>query len=150
MLDVILAWIHFMFIFGLVGTLFAEFFFYQRTLRVEALQRLQRVDLAYGVIAAGVIASGVARVIYSPKTAAFYMHDTIFWTKMTLFLTVGLVSIIPTRHFLRLSLIEPVDGAITAPEATYVTMRRILAVEVVLLLFIPLCATLMAHGYGYR
>lgn len=150
MLDAILAWIHYIFIFVLVGTLFAEFFFYQRTLRVAALQRLQRVDLLYGIIAACVVASGIARVMYSPKTPAFYLHDTIFWTKMVLFVTVGLVSIIPTMHFLRLSRLEPVDGTITAPEAAYATMRKILTLEIVLLLFIPLCATLMAHGYGYR
>ena len=30
------------------------------------------------------------------------------------------------------------------------TMRRLLTLEIVLLLLIPLCASLMAHGYGYR
>ena len=150
MLDAILAWIHYIFIFVLVGTLFAEFFFYQRTLRVAALQRLQRVDLLYGIIAACVVASGIARVMYSPKTPAFYLHDTIFWTKMALFVTLGLISIAPTMHLIRLGRQAPADGAVQIPPQSYATIRRLLTLEIVLLLFIPLCATLMAHGYGYR
>ena len=51
MLDAILAWIHFMLIFALSGTLFAEFFFYQRSLTTTTLQRLQRVDAAFGILA---------------------------------------------------------------------------------------------------
>ena len=150
MVDTILAWIHFVFIFGLVGTLFAEFFFYQRTLRVEALIRLQRVDMLFGILAGAVIASGVLRVMYSPKTATFYVHDWIFWAKMALFVAVGLLSIVPTLHYLRLGRGTAKDTTVTVPERDYATIRRVLALEVVLLMFIPLCASLMAHGYGYR
>jgi putative membrane protein len=150
MLDAILAWFHFMAIIALASTIFAEAFFYQRALAVATLQRLQRVDIAYGIIAGIVVITGALRVIYSPKTPAFYLHDVIFWTKMALFLTVGLVSIAPTMHFIRLGRVTPVEGIVAVEQRTYATMRRLLVLEVVLLLFIPLCATLMAHGYGYR
>jgi uncharacterized membrane protein len=39
---------------------------------------------------------------------------------------------------------------VTILAGNYTMIRRLLTLEVVLLLFIPLCATLMAHGYGYR
>jgi putative membrane protein len=148
--DSIAAWVHFVFIFALVGTLFAEAFFYQPTLAIATLKRLQRVDIAFGILAGAVIISGIARIFISPKTPAFYMHDTIFWTKMALFLTLGLISMAPTMHYLRLGRQTPVDGTVTIPAENYTTIRRLLTLEIVLLLFIPLCATLMAHGYGYR
>ena len=150
MLDAILAWIHFMLIFALSGTLFAEFFFYQRSLTTTTLQRLQRVDAAFGILAGLVIVSGILRVIYSPKTAAYFLHDSFFRTKMVLFVTVGLVSILPTRHYLSLRNVPVAGGIVTVPEDSYAATRRWLTLEVVLLLFIPLCASLMAHGYGYH
>jgi putative membrane protein len=148
--DSIAAWVHFMCIFAMVGTLFAEAFFYQPTLAVATLKRLQRVDIAFGILAGTVVASGIARIYISPKTPAFYMHDTIFWTKMALFVTLGLISIAPTMHLIRLGRQAPADGAVQIPPQSYATIRRLLTLEIVLLLFIPLCATLMAHGYGYR
>ena len=149
MLDAILAWIHFMFIFALSGTVFAEAFFYQQTLAVATLQRLQRTDIAFGILAAFVLVSGILRVVYSPKTPSFYVHDTIFWTKIALFAALGIASIAPTMHYLALNKATPVDGAIAVPESTYKTIRALLTLEIVLLLLIPLCASLMAHGYGY-
>jgi putative membrane protein len=150
MLDAILAWIHFMLIFALSGTLFAEFFFYQRSLTATTLLRLQRVDAAFGILAGLVIVSGILRVIYSPKTPAYFLHDSFFWTKMVLYVTVGLISIAPTRHYLSLRSAPVVGGIVTIPENGYAATRRWLTLEVVLLLFIPLCASLMAHGYGYH
>ena len=65
-------------------------------------------------------------MIYSPKTPAFYLHDEIFWIKMTLFLAVGLVSIAPTMHFIRLSRATPDAGVVIIEERTYATIRRLL------------------------
>jgi uncharacterized membrane protein len=33
------------------------------------------VDQAYGMLAGAVILSGIARVVYSPKTAAYFVHN---------------------------------------------------------------------------
>jgi len=149
-LDAVLAWIHFMFIFALVSTVFAEAFFYQRTLALATLKRLQRVDIAFGILAGAVVLSGIARVMYSPKTPGFYLHDSIFWTKMALFGALGIASIVPTMHFIRLGKREPTGDTVAVDEKTYTTVRGVLTLELVLLLLIPLCASLMAHGYGYR
>jgi putative membrane protein len=150
MLDAIIAWLHFLAIFGFAACLFAEAAFYARSLPAQTLRRLSRIDIAYGILALAVIVTGVAHVIFSPKTPAFYLHDAIFWTKIGLFLTVGLLSIAPTVHLLRLrdasaqySLPVEIDAR------TYRTMRLCMTSELVLLAFIPLCAAFMARGYGY-
>ena len=150
MLDAVLAWLHFIAIFAFSACLFAEAFFYAPTLPAATLARLGRIDTAYGLLTIVVIASGIARLLYSPKTPGFYMHDVIFWTKMGLFVVVGLISIAPTIHFLRLRKATPrADGSIDIEPATYRTMRACLVAEISVFLFIPLCASLMAHGFGY-
>ena len=64
-------------------------------------RRLQRIDLFFGIAAVVVIVTGIARVVFGLKGADFYLHNPIFWTKMGLFLLVGLLSIAPTVHYLR-------------------------------------------------
>lgn len=69
--DALLAWAHFITIFALVGTVVAELVLYRSNMDSGALRRLQRVDLGYGVAAALVILTGVARVSFGLKGATF-------------------------------------------------------------------------------
>jgi putative membrane protein len=145
--DALLAWLHFVLIFGLVGCLFAEVFFYRDVLAGPTFARLRIVDRWYGIFAGLVILSGILRVIYSPKTAAYFLHNPIFWTKMSLFVAVALLSIPPTIHFLRIGATALPDGSIRIEPRAYARMRTLLLLEVALLIFIPLCAALMARGF---
>jgi putative membrane protein len=145
--DALLAWAHFICVFAFVGVVAAEIALYRRQMGGARLAQLQRVDLWYGIIAALVIVSGVARVTLGLKGPGFYLSNPVFWTKMTLFVIVGLLSIAPTMHYLRVRRIAAADGSVAIDERTYATVRRVLLAEGVLLVFIPLCATLLAHGY---
>ncbi len=147
LLDAMLAWLHFGLIFTLAGCLFAELFFYREVLAGPTFARLQTVDRAYGIVAGLVIASGILRVIYSPKTASYFLHNPIFWTKMSLFAAVALLSIPPTIHFLRAAGTAQPDGTIRIEPRAYSTTRTLLALEVALFMLIPLCAALMARGF---
>lgn len=143
--DALLAWIHFALILTLAGCLCAEIVLYRRTMARAALETIGRVDIAFGIVAGLVVASGISRVLTSPKGASYYMHDGMFWTKMTLFIAVALLSIAPTVHFLRLRA-RPGD-VIEADPSTYARTRAILTAEAALLLAIPLFAALMARGF---
>lgn len=150
MLDAVLAWVHFACIFGLVGCLFAEAFFYRQVIPATTFERLRGVDRWYGIMAGAVVVSGILRVTFSPKTPSYYMHDWIFWTKIALFVVVGLLSIPPTIHYLRSAAYAEPDGTVRIPAAVYGRTRLLLNVQVGLLFLIPLCASFMAHGFGYR
>ena len=147
LLDAILAWVHFVLIFGLVGCLFAEVFFYRDVLPAATFARLRQVDAAYGMLAGAVVFSGIARMVWSPKTAAYFLHNPIFWTKMSLFVAVALLSIPPTIHYVRIRSTAQPDGTVRVERSAYVKMRALLTVQVVLFAFIPLCAALMARGF---
>jgi putative membrane protein len=143
MRDVLLAWVHFLCIFALVSALVAELLLYRRTMDAARVSLLRGIDAGFGISAALVIASGLLRVFFGIKGAAFYAHDPVFWTKMALFAAVGLLSIPPTLHYLRLGR----DGDVTVPDGAFRRTWAFLVAEVGLLAFIPLFATLLAHGY---
>ena len=148
LLDPLLAWLHFLCIFTLVGALVAELVLYRREMHLARLTQLQRIDALYGVSAGLVILSGVLRVTLGIKGASFYLHSPIFWTKMGFFAAVALLSIPPTIHYLRLKASADPAGAVTVPAGSYRNMWALLATEAVLLACIPFFATLLTHGYS--
>jgi putative membrane protein len=141
--DALLAWVHFLCIFALVSTLISELVLYRREMDAARVTLLRSLDRLFGIAAGLVIVSGVLRVTLGLKGAVFYLHNPFFWTKMGLFLAVGLLSIPPTIHYLRLAS----DGTVIVPEAAYRRTWVFLGLEVALLAFSPLMATLLAHGY---
>jgi putative membrane protein len=146
LLDALLAWLHFLCIFTLVGALVAELVLYRREMSVARLMQLGQIDNLYGIAAGLVIVSGVLRVTLGLKGAAFYMHSPVFWTKMGFFVVVALLSIPPTIHYIRLKKSENA-GKVTVPEQPYRNMRALLLLESGLLACIPFLATLLTHGY---
>lgn len=148
LLDALLAWLHFICIFTLVGALVAELVLYRRRMDIARLTQLQRIDALYGISAGLVIVSGVLRVTLGLKGASFYLHNPIFWTKMGFFLAVALLSIPPTIHYLRLKRGAGASEAVVVPDRAYHSMWALLGTETVLLACIPFFATLLTHGYA--
>ena len=99
--DAILAYLHFGAIFTLIWFLAKEW----TLLRVGAdkvdLERLALADAGFGMAAGVVVATGALRAIFGVKGWSFYEHNHVFWLKMALFAIVGLLSIAPTKTFLR-------------------------------------------------
>jgi len=145
-LEALLAWLHFVCIFALVGTLISEVALYRRHMDLARLMTLRRVDAWYGISAGLVVISGILRVAFGVKGAAFYLHNPIFWTKMGFFIALGLLSIPPTIHYIRLASRADASGAVTVDDGGYRRMWVLLGVELVLLACIPLWAALLAAG----
>ena len=112
--DALLAYAHFICIFALASLLVGELLCLRKTLPADLVRRLQAVDQWYGIVAGLVIVSGLARLFFGLKGAAFYTHNPVFWTKMGLFVVVAIVSIVPTVTFARWK----------APRPRYAARRR--------------------------
>lgn len=146
LLDALLAWLHFLCIFMLVGTFVAELVLYRREMTVARITQLARIDSLVGISAGLVILSGVLRVTLGLKGASFYLHSPVFWTKMGFFLAVFALSIGPTIHFARLKR-SANAGSIVVPEGPFRNVWALMIAETVGLACIPLFATLLTHGY---
>jgi putative membrane protein len=144
--DALLAYFHFMSIFGLATVLIAEVILLRRILPPDMFYRLRLVDRWYGIIAVLVVVSGLLRLNLGLKGVAFYTGNPVFWTKMGLFVCVGLLSIVPTFAYLRWSRLAEDDGSIVLPEHEFTRVRTFVWLEIGLFVFIPLCATFMARG----
>jgi putative membrane protein len=142
----IAAYLHFLSIFATLAILAAEAALYRPRMSGATLALLRRLDLGYLVGAVAIIATGLARLFFFAKGAAFYAGNPVFWIKMALFLAVGLLSVPPTIHYLR-STPTPGGDVVVAPEA-YRRIRGFITAQLVLFAFIPLAATLMARGIG--
>jgi putative membrane protein len=143
--EIILRYLHFVSIFAIVGTLLSEHFMLKPTLRRSEIAKLSRIDAGYGIAAIVLVAAGLTLWLGGfGKPSLVYSKNWIFHVKITLFVTVGLLSIYPTVYFARNRKGDP-DEAVTVPKLVVWVIRF----ELLLLFIIPLLAGLMARGIGF-
>jgi putative membrane protein len=146
--DWTLASLHHLAVFTLAGVLAAELAIVTIDIDAKAIGRLARIDMAYGILAAIVVIVGVARVIWGAKGYEYYVANHIFWTKMVLFLLVGLLSIPPTLRYFSWGRQIRTDAAFRPEDSEVARVRLWLRAEAAFFLAIPVAAAAMARGYG--
>jgi putative membrane protein len=142
-LDLGLAIAHHIAVFGLVALLAMEGLALKDGV-VDPV-RLAKIDGAYGLVAGLVIAIGVCRVIWGGKGWAYYAENPFFWSKMGLFLAIGLLSIGPTLLILRWRKAAAGAAPFTPPAAELKRARQWVGLEAVLLVPLLACAAAMAR-----
>jgi putative membrane protein len=145
--DLILAVLHHLAIVSLIVLLAMEFALLRPGLSGDALRRLARIDMAYGIMAGIVIVVGICRVVWGVKGADFYLHNPWFWVKMASFAAIGLLSVPPTIALLKWRRALAADAGFVAPGESVARMRRFLHAEVTLLALVAAFAAAMAR-YG--
>ena len=147
--DALLAYTHFVAIIATVATVSIEALLCRPGLNQRWLKLLGRVDLLYLVAAGLAVTTGLLRAFLGVKGWAFYQNNPVFWLKIGLFVAVGLISILPTMRFIGWGkrLTNAADATLTDSEIS--ATARIIYIELFLLALIPLCASLMARGFGY-
>ncbi|MGH8700217.1 MAG: DUF2214 family protein [Burkholderiales bacterium] len=149
MLDATLAYLHFAAILLVAGFLVAEAMLLRGDLGARDIAALVRSDIAFAASAVLALATGLARVFFGAKSAAFYADNPLFWAKLGLFLAIGLISIRPTLAFLRWRRAARGAAGFSVPAAETKSARRYVLVELQLLALLPLAAVLMARGIGH-
>lgn len=148
MAQAIAAYLHYLSIFVLFALLSIEHLQFKLPLDLPRARQLIVVDMAYGLTAGVVLATGLARVIWFGKGSTYYLGNSLFHAKVGLFVLVALLSILPTFVFLnwRNQLKAGQVPSVSPRQAKLVIMT--IRLELLLLLIIPLLAVLMARGYG--
>lgn len=142
--EILLRYVHFISIFAIVGALTSEHLLLKKSMTRSEIGRLARIDAVYGVAALCLLAAGLTLWFGDVgKPAEFYSRNWIFHTKITAFLTVGLLSIYPTIFFIRNRKGDQSE-VMTIPKSIFWMLR----LELTLLLVIPFLAGLMAKGVG--
>ncbi len=147
-IDLLLAILHHLAVFTLVGILAAEFALLRPGLAGPRLNQLVRIDGAYGGVAGLVIVAGFLRVFFGASGPEYYLTNWVFWSKIGAFLGVGLLSIRPTMAILGWSRKAEADPDYVPPATEIAALRPVLYAQIGLLALIPIFAAAMARGYG--
>ena len=140
------AFLHHLAAFTLVSTVAIEFTLIRQDLTLSSARRLQVTDLMLGIAAGALLIIGLLRVFFFEKGASYYFHSHAFLTKLSLFIIIGLLSIIPTMEFLSWR------GALKAGQIPAISAKKLRLVtavihgELLAIVIILLCAAIMARG----
>jgi putative membrane protein len=146
----LLAYAHFVAILTLVVFITSEAALCRpEWMNAAVVRRLARVDIIYMGAAMAVLATGFARTYWGAKGFEWYWHQPLLHVKVTLFVIVGLISIAPTRAFIRWRKALDASGALPA-EAEVRKVRKLIMVQAHIVMLIPLAAVLLARGVWAR
>lgn len=144
----IMASLHHIAAFTVAACLVYEFVAYRKNLTVAEARNIQRVDLVYGIAAGLVLVAGFLRVYFFEKGSTYYFANHLFWTKMVLFVIIGLLSIYPTIRYVKWNPTLEANKSPEIPEAEYKNIRLLLWLEIIGLVLILFAAPAMARGLG--
>jgi putative membrane protein len=141
----IAAYAHYLSIFITLALLASELALFRPHMEARTVRLLPRLDLLYLLAVVAIIVTGLLRLFFFAKGAAFYAASEFFWIKMGLFAIVGLLSLPPTVAFLATRKAAAGQSVDLAPERFY-RIRSFIVAELGVFALIPLAATLMARG----
>ena len=145
-MSTLFAFLHHFCAFTLVSAVAIEFTLIRGELTLASARKLLATDAVLGISAAALLAIGLLRVFLFEKGADYYFHSHAFIAKLSIFIAIGLLSIVPTREFLSWR------GALRAGQVPEVSgkklqlVRRLLHGELFAIVLILLCAAIMARG----
>jgi putative membrane protein len=146
--DLVLAIVHHLLVFTLIGVLAFEIGTVRLTITHDEILRVGRIDNWYGILAGVIVVVGFVRAIFAAKGWAYYQVNLFFWAKIATFLVIGLLSIPPTVAIIRWRKALKSDAAFAPPANAITRVRGYLWAEAALFLLLPVFAAAMARGYG--
>ncbi len=144
----LVAFGHFLAFFALTAALVLQLALLTESLTVETARRIKRADVVLGISATLLLIFGFLRVFYFEKGSEYYLGNEFFWIKLGLFIIAGLISIYPSVVYRRWNSELQQDIAPDLSHGTVLLLKKIIHWELVLILGILVCASLMAKGFG--
>jgi putative membrane protein len=140
------AFLHHLCAFTVVAALAIEFILIGQAFSHATAKRLAVTDAVLGVTAGLLFVVGLYRVFFFEKGADYYFHSHAFLTKLSVFIAVALISIIPTVEFLKWR--KPLKAgqlpSVSAEKLRFI--KKIIHGELAAVVIIVLCAAFMARG----
>lgn len=139
---VLVKYLHILAILVLVSTLVVEHVLLKPIMSYQDVKKIARIDGVYGLSAVVVLITGLTLWLAVGKHSQFYTLNPVFHAKLAMFVLIALISLYPTLFFLRAR--HHYQHEVAIPQKVSWCIRA----ELLLLVFMPLLAVLMAQGYG--
>jgi putative membrane protein len=143
MMEPLVAYLHYLSIILIGGFLVGELVVCRPGITADQARRLAAIDVVFFVSALAALGTGLLRLFFYSKGVGFYTGNPVFWAKIALYVIIAVLSIKPTRTFMRW---KRAGAAPTRDEIA--GARRVIHIELGLLALMPLLAVLMARGIG--
>ncbi len=142
-IELFIRYFHFIGILGVFSSLVYENITVKTSLRRNEVDLLAKVDAFYGLSTLVILVTGFTMWFWIGKPAEFYGSNWIFYLNISLFTLVGIASIYPTIFF-----IKQRKGDLLEEVQVPRIVRILIKTEIILIVFIPFFAVLMAVGIG--
>jgi putative membrane protein len=147
-MSALLAYLHSLSMMALAAMLFVQLLSIDGLHDRQQLERFVRYSFGLAAVAGVMLISGVGLLVWAERGVAFYLRNPVFYIKLAVFAAMLLIAITPARIILQWHR-EASTGKI--PEQGMVFfVKRYLTAEAILLLIIPLAASLLARGIGLQ
>jgi putative membrane protein len=118
-------------------------------LNAAALARLARVDRLAAVGAMAVLITGLARVLWGAKGAAWYLEQPLLWGKLALWMAMVAGGLSASRRIQAWQRVSTSGGGLPAADAVAAVRRRLMVASHLMVL-VPVLAVCLARGLGVR
>ena len=145
-MSTLFAFLHHLAAFTLVAALAVEFVLLGRALTLDNARRILAADIVLGVSASVLLVVGLLRVFYFEKGATYYLSSHAFLTKLSVFILVAVLSIVPTVWFLSWRKALKAGQLPVVAEKKQRLVRGLIHAELTGIVIILLCAAIMAKG----
>ena len=155
-MSALFAYLHTLSMIALGAMLFAMMLTFDLLHEPKGFHRFWVQSWGVATAAAVALASGIVLVIWTDRGSAFYLHNPVFYIKLAGFVAMLLVAVTPARLIIQWHRVAttgdtetgaPGTGAI-ADTSLVPLVQRYVVFELLLLLVIPLAASLAARGIG--
>ena len=142
----ITAYLHYLGFMIAFGALVIEHLTLKKDLSLSEAWRVVIADGIYGLSATTILVTGILRVIYFGKGTDYYLSSPVFYTKISIFIVISLLSLYPTFSFL--TWIKDLRNEQT-PKLELLQVQRLtwlIRGELAGFVIIPLFAAILARG----
>jgi len=144
-MNILISYLHFIGIMLLMGSLFAEYVLLRPGITKNQIKLLSVTDMIYWVSAAAILTTGLLRwFMVDPKGADYFNHQPLFHIKLTVFLVIIILSIIPTLKFLKWKKQARADDSFIPGDKEIKKQLTFVRIEMLLIAIIPLLAVMVA------
>ncbi len=160
-MSALFAYLHTLSMIALGAMLFAMMLTFDLLHEPKGFHRFWVLSWGVATAAAVALASGIVLVIWTDRGSAFYLHNPVFYIKLAGFVAMLLVAVTPARLIIQWHRVATTGDATTgdletgacgtgaiADTSLVPLVQRYVVFELMLLLVIPLAASLAARGIG--
>jgi putative membrane protein len=140
------AFLHHVAAFTVVSALAIEFILIGQEFSHPTAKRLALTDAVLGAAAGFLFVVGLCRVFFFEKGTAYYFHSHAFMTKLSVFIAVAVISIIPTAEFMKWRKALKAGQVPSVSPEKLRFIKKIIHGELAAVVIIVLCAAIMARG----